>query len=66
MRTRDGRNSVQNDAAGIWRPHGRGAIECKVLDTLGIKMDFAMLVARETLEQFGERALSAVPAINEG
>jgi hypothetical protein len=40
-------------------------IEGKVFNALGVKMDLAMLVARETLEQFGERALRAVPAINE-
>jgi hypothetical protein len=38
----------------------------KVLNTLRIKMDFAMLVARETLEKFGKRALGAVAAVNEG
>jgi hypothetical protein len=66
MRTRDARNSMPNDPARICRPHGRGAVECKVLDTLGVKMDFAMLVARETLEKFGERALRAMAPVNKG
>jgi len=38
----------------------------KAFDTLGVEMDFAMLVARETIKQFGEGTLRAVPAINEG
>ncbi len=65
MGTRDGRNSMPNNPAGICRLQGRGAVECKVLDTLGVKMDFAMLVARETFEKFGESAFRTVPAVNE-
>jgi hypothetical protein len=61
----DGRNLVPNDPAGICRPHGRGAVECKVLDTLGVKMDLAMLVARETLEKFGESSLRPMTAVHE-
>jgi len=57
---------MPNDPARICRPHERGSVECKVLDTLSVKMDFAMLVARETIKQFGEGTLRAVPAINEG
>jgi len=66
MGTRDARNSMPNDPAGICRPHKRGAVECKVLDTLGVKMDFAMLVARETPEKFGEGALRAMTPVNKG
>src|SRR5260370_42354540 len=66
MGTRDARNSMPNDPARICRLHGRGAVECKVLDTLGVKMDFAMLVARETLKKFGESALRAMAPVNKG
>ena len=44
----------------------RVAEPVKAFDTLGVEMDFAMLVARETIKQFGEGTLRAVPAINEG
>jgi len=66
MGTRDGRNSMPNNPAGICRLYGRGVVEGKVLDTLSVKMDFAMLVAREALEKFGESAFRTVPAVNEG
>ncbi len=66
MGTGDGTNFMPNDRAGVLRPRNTGMSQRKAFDTLGVEMDFAMLVARETIKQFGEGTLRAVPAINEG
>lgn len=66
MGTRDGRNSMPNDPTGICRPHRESTRECNVLNTPGVKMDFALLVARETLEQFGDSAFRAMAPVNKG
>src|SRR5260370_39955727 len=55
MGTRDPRNSMPDDPARICRPHGRGPVECKVRDTLGGKVDFAMQLALHALQSFGAR-----------
>lgn len=42
----------------------RRGIQRQVFDALGIEMDFAVIVAREALEQFGKGALRAVAAVH--
>jgi len=66
LRTGKGRNLVPEERAGILPPLLRGGIKVEVLDALGIEMDFAMLLAREPFEQFGERAFRSVAAIDKG
>jgi len=66
MGTGNGTNFMPDDRSGALRPRNAWVSQCKVFDALGIEMDFAMLVVCEALEQFGEGALRAVPAINEG
>jgi len=38
----------------------------KVVDALGVEMNFAMLFAGEALQQFGKGALRSMTAVNEG
>lgn len=61
---RDGRNLVPKDGAGIRRGRYAWLIEGQVLDALGIEMDFAMLLAREAFQHFGECTLRAMLAVN--
>ena len=65
MGTVDGRNFMPDDRAWVLCPRNTRLSQRKVLDALGIEMNFAMLAARETLEQFGEGTLGAVAAIDE-
>jgi hypothetical protein len=37
----------------------------EIFNALGVEMNLAMLVARKAFQQFGKRALGAVPAIDE-
>jgi hypothetical protein len=57
---------MPNDRSGVLRPRNIRMSQRNALDAMGVKMDFAMLVARETLEQLGKGTLRAVLAINEG
>ena len=67
MRTGDGRNFVPDDRPGVLRASDSRLIGGEeALHALGIKMNFAMLFAREAFQQFGKRALCAMPAVNEG
>jgi len=55
---------VPNDACLL--PAGRwGRADDEILDTLGVKMNFAMVIAGEAFQQFGEGTLGAVPAVHE-
>ena len=64
MRAGDGPNFMPNDRSGVLRPLSGQISQLKALNALGVEMNFAMLVARQTLKQFGEGTLGAVPAIN--
>jgi hypothetical protein len=66
MRARDGRNFMPNDPAGICQALRRTASQRKICDALGVEMDFAMLVVRETLQHFSKRAFRAVAPIDKG
>jgi hypothetical protein len=66
MGTGNGRNSMPYDRAGFLRMCNTRFIEGKLCNALGIKMNFTMLVARKAFQQLGERALRAMPAVNEG
>jgi hypothetical protein len=57
---------MPEDRAGVLRASDTRLSKGKALRALRIKMNFAMLVARETLEKFGERALRAMAAVDEG
>jgi len=63
--TRDGRNFMPKDSAGIPRACGGGLRQRETFNALGVKMNLAMLVAREVLQHLGESTLGAMPAINE-
>jgi len=65
MGTRDGRNLMPEDGAGIFWAWPGGLGQRKIFNALSIKMNFTMLVQREALQQFGKSALGAMPAINE-
>ena len=60
-----GTNFMPDDRAGVLRPRSTWLSHRKILNSLGVEMNFAMLVAREAFQQLGERALGAMPAINE-
>ena len=66
MRAGNGRNSVPGDGPGVLRAWNTSWSQCKALDALGIKMNLAMLFTGKAFEQFGERALRAMAAVNEG
>ena len=63
--TGDGWNSMPDDRTGFLRVSNAWLIEGKVFNALGIEMNLAMLFAREAFQQFGKRALRAVPAVYE-
>jgi hypothetical protein len=44
-------NSVPQDNAGVFGALGIGFAEGKILDTLRIKMNFAVVLVRQTFEQ---------------
>jgi hypothetical protein len=66
MGTRNGRNLMPDNRAGFLRVSNTWLIEGKVLNTLCIKMNLTVIVAREAFQQLRERALCAMPAVNEG
>ena len=61
----DGWNFMPDDRAGFLSVSDTWLIEGKVFNALGIEMNLAMLFAHEAFQQFGKRALRAMPAINE-
>jgi len=66
MRAGNGRNFVPDDGPGVLRAWNTSWSQCKALDALGIKMNLAMLLARQPFQQFGKSTLRAMPAIDEG
>jgi hypothetical protein len=56
---------MPDDGAGFLCVSDNSLIEGKVFNALGIEMNLAMLFAREAFQQFGKRALRAVPAVDE-
>jgi hypothetical protein len=65
MGTRDGRNFTPEGGPGIFWAWPGWFGQREIFNALSIKMNLTMLAPREALEQFGKRALSAMPAINE-
>ena len=65
MRAGDGWNFMPDNQAGFLRVSNTWLIEGKVFNALGIEMNFTMLFAREAFQQFGKRALRAMPAVYE-
>jgi hypothetical protein len=61
----DGWNFMPDDRAGFLLVSNAWWIEGKVFNALGIEMNLAMLFAREAFQQFGKRALRAMPAVYE-
>src|SRR5215470_12721231 len=43
----------------------RQSVKSEIVDALGVKMNFAMIIAGEALEQFGESTLRTVAAVHE-
>jgi len=66
MGTGNGRNFMPDDGAGFLRVCSARFIEGKVRNALGVKMNLTVIVAREAFQQLRERALCAMPAVNEG
>ena len=61
-----GREFVPNDCSGVLRGFHTWRSKREALNALGVEMNFAMVLASETLKQFGERALGTMVAVNEG
>jgi len=61
----DGRNFAPEDRSGLLRERDPRLSKREALNALGVEMNFAMVLAGETLEQFGERALGTMAAVNE-
>jgi len=59
------RDSVPEDYAGVFSARCIGRPEGNILDTLRIKMNFAIVLLHQTFEEFGKRALGAMTAIQE-
>ena len=57
---------MPDDRAGFLRVCNTWLVDGKVFNALGIEMNLAMLFAREAFQQFGKRALRAMPAVYEG
>jgi hypothetical protein len=66
MGTGDGTNFMPNDRSGALRLRNAWLSQRKAFDALGVKMDLALVDVGEALQQFGKRALRAMPPINEG
>ena len=66
MRTGDGRNFMPDDRPGVLGVCDTWLRKRKVFNALGIEMNLAMLLAHEAFQQFGKRALRAMPAVKEG
>src|SRR5215472_7572885 len=74
MRPRNCGDLVAEDGAAFLRRRRRRAIRAgargsfvkgEIVDALGVKMNFAMIIAGEALEQFGESTLRTVAAVHE-
>lgn len=65
MGTRDGTNLVPEDRAGFLRSTRGLTTQGEILDPLGVQMNFAMIVARQAFEQFGESPFRPMPAVDE-
>lgn len=66
MGTGDGRDFMPDDGSGVLRGCNTWLSQRKALDALGVEVNLATLFARKAFEQFGKRALRAMPAIDEG
>ena len=56
---------MPENAAGIRGSESRGSLQGKIFDALGVKMNFAVVIAGETLKKLCEGAFRAVAAVNE-
>lgn len=65
MRAWNGRYSVPHYSAGFLRMWSGQFSQGQPLDTLGIKVNLAIFLARQAFQQFGESALRAVAPVNE-
>jgi hypothetical protein len=66
MGTGDGGNSMPKDGPGVPRVRVAWVSQLEALNALGIKMNLAMLLAREAFQQFRKRTLRAMTAIDKG
>ena len=66
VRARDGRNAMPIDRAARRLVFAARAGEREIFHTLGVKMNFALMLAGENFEKFGEGAFGAMTAVNEG
>ena len=57
---------MPDDRPGVSRVWNTRLSNRKALNALGIEINLAMLFGRESFQQFSERALRAMPAVNEG
>lgn len=58
-------DSVPEDYAGVFNARCIGRAEGNFLDTLRIKMNFAMVLLRQAFEEFRKRPLGTMTAIHE-
>jgi len=57
---------MPDDCSGFPYMRNTCLVYGEVVDALGIEMNLAMLFRREALQQFGQRALRSMTAVNEG
>jgi hypothetical protein len=65
MRSRSGGNFVPEDASGSRRENTAGIIDREILDAIRVEMNFAVVGARKTFQQFGESSLRPMTAVHE-
>ena len=65
MRSPDERDFVPEDASGPGRENSAGMIDGKSLDAIRVKMNFAVVCARKTFQQFGKCSLRPMTAVYE-
>jgi hypothetical protein len=64
--TGNGRNFMPDDSPGVLWVCNAWLRKRKVFNALCIEMNRATLIASEAFQQFGKRALRAMPAVYEG
>jgi hypothetical protein len=55
---------MPDDRAGFLRVWDTGLNYGKTINALGVEVNLAMLVVREAFQQFGQRALRPMTAVN--
>lgn len=65
VRSRDGGNFVPEDASCSGRKNTSGIVDSEILDAICVEMNFAVVRARKTFQQFGKSTLRPMTAVHE-